>query len=169
MSPRNCISVQVRWMIRRDLKQVLAIENESFEFAWTEDDFLNILRQRNAIGMVAEIDNRIVGMMIYELHKSHLHLLSFAVACEYRRLGVGSQMIDRLVLKLSQQRRQEIVLEVRETNLPAQLFYRSQGFRAIGVHREHYRDSSEDAYVMRFTLPGIEPAPMAPVNRVWHS
>lgn len=150
--PEQMLTVQVRWMIRRDMPEVLKIENESFEFNWTEEDYLACLRHRNRIGMVAEYDNRIVGFMVYEMHKTRLHILNFAVARELRRLSVGKQMIAKLINKLTQQRRREIVLEVRETNLPAQLFYHSQGFRATGVLRGHYEDSPEDAYTMRYGL-----------------
>jgi ribosomal-protein-alanine N-acetyltransferase len=41
---------------------------------------------------------------------------------------------------------------VRETNLPAQLFFRAAGFRAVTVLRDFYRDSDEDAYLMQFGL-----------------
>jgi ribosomal-protein-alanine N-acetyltransferase len=75
-------------------------------------------------------------------------------------------MIEKLVNKLSQQRRQEIVLEVRETNLAAQLFYHSQGFRATGVLRNHYSDSAEDAYVMQYRLDGESSDLGVPVNRI---
>jgi ribosomal-protein-alanine N-acetyltransferase len=163
---KQAISIQVRWMIRRDLPEVLAIEHESFEFKWTEEDFLGCLRQRNCIGMVAEHDGRIVGFMIYELHKAKLQILNFAVARHCRRRGVGGQMVEKLVDKLSQQRRNEIALEVRETNVPAQHFFHSQGFRAVRVLRDHYADSSEDAYVMQFLLDAAEPEAGAPVNRI---
>ena len=163
---KQAVSVQIRWMIRRDMPEVLKIENESFEFNWTEEDFLACLRQRNCIGMVAEHDNRVVGFMIYALHKTRLHILNFAVAGGFRRLGVGAQMIEKLINKLSQQRRQEIVLEVRETNLVAQLFYHNQGFRATGVLRSHYADSAEDAYVMQYRLDGEHSEASLPVNRI---
>jgi ribosomal-protein-alanine N-acetyltransferase len=42
------------------------------------------------------------------------------------------------------------VLEVRETNLPAQLFFRSLGFRAISVLKDFYQDTTEDAYLMHY-------------------
>ena len=58
-----------------------------------------------AIGMVAERGERVLGFMIYELHKTRLHLLNFAVANDARRRGVGSQMVDKLIGKLSSQRR----------------------------------------------------------------
>ena len=50
----------------------------------------------------------------------------------------------------SQQRRNRILLEIRETNLDAQLFFRDSGFRAISVLRDFYDDTTEDAYLMQF-------------------
>ena len=99
------VCVHIRWMIRRDMMEVLDIETQSFEFPWSEDDFIRCLRQRNCIGMVAEHDERVAGFMIYELHRNRLHILNFAVAPEFRRRGVGQQMVKKLVGKLSSQRR----------------------------------------------------------------
>jgi ribosomal-protein-alanine N-acetyltransferase len=144
------VRVHIRWMIRRDMPEVLAIEGESFEFPWLEDDFFRCLQQRNCIGMVAEHEDRVVGFMIYELHKTRIHVLNFAVAEAYRHCGVGSQMIAKLTAKLSTQRRSRIVLEVRETNLAAQLFFRENGFRAVSVLRCYYADTPEDAYLMQY-------------------
>ena len=146
------LAVQIRWLIRRDMADVLRIEHESFEFPWTEEDFLSCLRQRNCIGMVAEHEQKIVGFMIYELHNSKLNILNFAVGDEARRSQVGTQMVQKLVDKLSQQRRNEIILEVRETNLSAQLFFSNHRFRAVSILRGHYDDTAEDAYVMRYRL-----------------
>jgi len=137
-------------MIRRDMAAVLQIEQHSFEFPWTEDEFIRCLRQRDCIGMVAERSEQVVGFMIYELHKNRIHILSFAVHPEFRRQGVGRAMIDKLVSKLAYQRRNRIVLEVRETNLHAQLFFRQLGFRATSVLRSFYEDTPEDAFLMQY-------------------
>jgi ribosomal-protein-alanine N-acetyltransferase len=147
---REQIRVHIRWMIRRDMPEVLLTEQQSFEYAWTEEDFLRCLRQRNCIGMVAEQGEKVVGFMIYELHKSKLHILNFAVHPACRRCGVGSQMVAKLISKLSSHRRTRITLEVRESNLAAQLFFSKQGFRATRVLRAYYEDSGEDAYLMEY-------------------
>ncbi len=147
---RELLRVHIRWMIRRDMPEVLQTEQASFEFPWTEEDFLRCLRQRNCIGMVAEQGEKVVGFMIYELHKAKLHILNFAVHPAWRRLGVGGQMVSKLVSKLSSHRRTRITLEVRETNLVAQLFFRTQGFRAVRVLRTYYEDSGEDAFLMHY-------------------
>jgi [ribosomal protein S18]-alanine N-acetyltransferase len=146
------VRVHIRWMIRRDMPEVLQTEQESFEYSWTEEDFLRCLRQRNCIGMVAEQGEKVVGFMIYELHKNKLHILNFAVNPGCRRFGVGAQMVAKLISKLSSHRRTRITLEVRETNLSAQLFFRKQGFKALRVLRSFYEDSGEDAYLLQYRL-----------------
>ena len=162
------LDVQIRWLIRRDMPEVLRIEQQAFEYPWTDEDFLCCLRQRNCIGMVAERDHQVVGFMVYELHKNKLRILNFAVAAEFRRQGVGTQMVLRLIDKLSQQRRNEILLEVRERNLDGQLFFKTQSFVATNVLRRHYDDTDEDAYIMQFRLDAAAEvsAPFAPRNRI---
>ncbi len=163
-NPQQQVRVHIRWMIRRDMAEVLDIERGSFEFPWFEEDFIRCLRQRNCIGMVAEHGERVVGFMIYELHKTRLHILNFAVAPEFRHRGVGRQMIEKLLGKLSSQRRVRITLEVRETNLAAQLFFKAAGFRAVTVLRSYYEDSPEDAYLMQFRQAN-EDTPLSLPNR----
>lgn len=160
------LRVHIRWMIRRDMPEVLDIERDSFEFPWYEEDFIRCLRQRNCIGMVAEHGERVVGFMIYELHKSRLHILNFAVSADVRRRGVGLQMADKLISKLSSQRRTRVTLEVRETNLAAQLFFRQNGFKATSVLREYYDDSPEDAYVMQYAYETEDQEMILPINRI---
>ncbi|MDB4650650.1 ribosomal protein S18-alanine N-acetyltransferase [Pirellulaceae bacterium] len=165
MSSQTEIAVHIRWMIRRDMPEVLQIEAASFEFPWLEDDFIRCLRQRNCIGMVAEYDDRVVGFMIYELHKNQLRVLNFAVRPDIRRGGIGEQMIQKLIGKLTPQRRNRIILEVRETNLSAQLFFQRAGFRAVSVLRDYYDDTTEDAYVMQYRF--FEEAEASePTNRI---
>jgi ribosomal-protein-alanine N-acetyltransferase len=160
------LSDHIRWMIRRDMSDVLEIERGCFEFPWTEEDFIRCLRQRNCIGMVAEYNEKIVGFMVYELHKDHLHVLNFAVHAELQKQGVGRHMVKKLVSKLSHQRRNRIMLEVRETNLAAQLFFRSLGFRATSVLRDVYDDSVEDAYLMQLCHAASADGGFMPVNRI---
>lgn len=145
----------VRWMIRRDMADVLEIERNAFESPWTGEEFLRNLRKRNCIGMSAEYvgchADRVVGFMIYELHAKHLHVLNFAVAADVRRRGVGTQMVEKLISRLGTgQRRTRITLELRETNVTAQVFFRSLGFVSTGIIHDYYEDTAEDAYLMEF-------------------
>lgn len=166
MERTETVKIHIRWMIRRDMADVLKAEQESFDYAWTEDDFLRCLRQRNCIGMVAETKDRVIGFMIYELHKSRLHVLNFAVAPNFRRSGIGCQMVGKLIGKLSSHRRSKITLAVRERNLSAQLFFRHQDFKAKRVLRKYYEDSGEDAFLMEYRIDDAIEEVIAPFNRI---
>ena len=150
----NKLDVVIRWIIRRDMPEVLEIENSSFDIPWSESDFMHCLRQRRCIGMVAESYEKIVGFIVYDLQHTRIHVFNLAVHPDFRRSQIGTQMIKKLVSKLSHQRRTQILLEVRETNLAAQVFFRAMGFRAISVLREFYDDTVEDGYLMEYRLSG---------------
>lgn len=143
----------IRWAIRRDMPAMTEIERLSFEFPWTEQDFTNALRHRNCIGMVIELgDDNVVGFFVYELFRNRIHVLNLAVHPNWRRMGLGTTIVHKLRSKLSPQRRTKLVVEVRETNLAAQLFFRSCEFKATKVLRDYYKESPEDCYLFEHRL-----------------
>lgn len=141
----------IRWMIRADMPQVLAIEQEAFVCPWEEADFIRVLRMRTCIGMVAVAAEEVVGYMIYELYKSRLDLLNLAVREDCRRTGVGSLMLSKLKGKLSAARRTAITTLVSERNTGAHLWLRHNGFKCVKVERDAFDNwTSDDGYWFRF-------------------
>lgn len=155
----NDLPVLIYWLTRPNMPDVLRIENLCFEFPWCHEDFMCCLRQRNSIAMVAvnRETHDVVGFMIYAVDKGRLDLLNIAVDPQFQRRGVGSRMIERLIDKLGQQRRTEISVTVRETNVDAQLFFREQGFRSISTLRGYFEETDDDAYVFLFKQPLADP------------
>jgi ribosomal-protein-alanine N-acetyltransferase len=136
-----------------DEPQVRLIEDENFEFAWTEEDFEYYRKKKKCVGCVAKFQGKIVGFMIFELLKTRIHVVNFAVAKNFQRMGVGRCLVKNLYRRLSTQQRTRILLEVRERNLAAQLFFRKMGFKAILPLKNYYPDlPDEDAYLMQYRL-----------------
>lgn len=143
----------IRWMTRKDMQSVLACEEAAYGVdAWSEEDFTRCLRQRNCIGMLAEDGDTLRGYMVYELHKTHLHVLNFVVHPAYQRRGVGMHMLAKLIGKLNQQRRTRITLLVNEGNMPALLFFKAMGFLATGIVWDAFPDVKEDGYAMELRV-----------------
>ena len=136
--------VAVRWLIARDVPEVLAIEDAASEHPWQESDFRHYLANRNCISVVAELGDKVLAYMVYQLHTDHLTLLNFAVHPDYRRQGVGTRLLDKLKSKLSSHRRVAIELECRESNIAACLFFRACGFVAEAVRRDAFEAPDED-------------------------
>lgn len=149
------MNVHIRWMIHRDRPEVVAIENASFEFPWREEDFEQCTNVAGCFGRVATVDDKVVGCVVCEFAERKLRVLNLAVLPGYRRRGVGAAMLDYL-----RHFRRRITLEVRETNVSAQLFFRSQGFRATHILHGFYDETDDDAYVMELAPFERSPCPL---------
>ena len=154
---RSRCTGHIRWLIRRDMPEVLEIERESFAQPWDDDDYVRCLRQPNVIGKVLEEDEEVVGYMLYELHKTSLRILRLAVDPWHRRRAVARQLIESLIHKLAPARRTVLAINVRESNLVAQLFLRRLGFTAVAIDQRFYSDTDEDAYCFEFWCAETEP------------
>lgn len=121
----------VRWMVRRDTQSILDIEEKSFDYPWSGDDFIKRLRVANNIGLVLELNEDVVGYCVYGTHKLHMDILRLAVRPDLRRIGCGQRILRNLKDKAERhQARKHIITTVCESSLEAQLFFKSQGFQA---------------------------------------
>lgn len=150
VSDKRQIRVDIRWWIRRDVPATIEIENASFDYPWTEEDFARCRRQQNTNSMVAEYQNAVLGFMFYEFHSTSIEILHFAVHPDFRRKGVGTQMVAKLLAKINRPlgKREFLSLTIRESNLDGQLFFRECGFQAVGVFRNYYEETDDSAYRM---------------------
>lgn len=156
--------------IRQKIREaILPIEQQAFENAWSEEDFCHCLRQRNAGGQVAILDAKVAGFIIHELvSETQFLILTFAVAADRRRQGIGTRLVQYLIDTLKRQHRDEIIAQVRERNLPAQRLFRKLGFRCTEIIADAYDDIDESGYLMRFqskTTLEIQ-SPFHPSNRI---
>lgn len=148
--PQSKTVCHIRWMIRRDYDYIIPIAQQSFPDPWEYRDFVYHQRQRDTIGMVAELNSDVVGYVVYELHKNRIQIINLAVDPKYRRSKIGKAMIDKLIGKLSHERRNRIIAEVRVDNLPDQLFFRSCGFRV--ERTEIHSETGEDFYCFKYRI-----------------
>ena len=74
------------------------------------------------------------------------------VAAEFLRRGIANELVRNLVQRAENEAASAILLEVRESNLPARGLYEKHGFREVGRRGVYYRDPVEDAilYALRF-------------------
>lgn len=157
----------IRWMLRKDLPQVLRIELDAFEHAWTEATFLRWLRHRHVLGYVYEAGDAVLGYMVYEFHKTKLEVVNLAVDPPRWRQGIGKALMDRLKSKLHWERRNRIDFYVWEQNLRGQLFLKSQGFRATGAEPGVWEDTPDEVgYRFLFRLPVPQPPQPETVVRI---
>ena len=85
-----------------------------------------------------------------------LHLVTIAVRPIYQKLGIGERLLFDVLEQARSSALQKIILEVRQSNLPAQALYRKFGFVKIGELPHYYQDDDETAVVMHLNIQDDE-------------
>ena len=136
------IPVRVRWMVSKDLDQVLDLEETGYDAPWSRQNFKEVLMVRNTVGLVAECDKSLIlGFAIYQVSKKSMHVLSLT-ARPVRR-GIGRQLMFHLFGMLNKARN-KIVVNLGDDNVEGHLFLRAMGFEgalhksADSVYRFEY-------------------------------
>jgi ribosomal-protein-alanine N-acetyltransferase len=102
--------------------------------------------------LVAENDAGIAGYVLFAPSSAfRARVLSLAVAPRHRREGVATRLMRGAFDALRGRGFEEVGLEVRVSNTPAQSLYEDLGFVPAGVEESYY-DDGEDAYLMEKSL-----------------
>ena len=144
-------TAQLRWMIRKDMPQVMTIENGGPGSSIQEEEILGMLRNKCTIGMVAELGDEVQGYLVYSLESDTLRIERFRVGEPYRRNGIGRLMAEKMASKLEAQRRTMIEIDLSERDIDSQLFFRAMGFKAVQVIHGSYLNG-DAAYRFRLSL-----------------
>jgi len=143
-----------------DIEQVHAIDVASFKLPWSLRSFrFELTENPNAMLWVAELTsptgNQIIGMIALWIIVDEAHIGTIAVQPDYRRQGVGRDLLVEALLGAYARGASQATLEVRQGNLPAQNMYKQFGFCMVGTRRRYYHDNGEDALLM--TLQPLDP------------
>jgi ribosomal-protein-alanine N-acetyltransferase len=95
------------------------------------------------------------GFAVASLLPPRAELETIAVTPKSQRLGLGERLFQALAAELKAAGVDELVLEVRASNRPAQSFYRALGFVKTGLRPGYYADPIEDAVLMSLPLAAI--------------
>ena len=144
--------VSFRPLTPADLDEVMAIERTSFAFPWSSRFFLQELQVHCARSILAEVDGRIVGYILFWLLPDAIDIHNVAVHTEFRRCGIGRFLLQRVVSEARRRYSIRVTLEVRRSNIAAQRLYEGLGFIATGIRKGYYSDNGEDALAMALNL-----------------
>ena len=143
--------IQISKMCMDDLQGVYDVEKSSFPIPWSISSLEEEMKNMLATYLVAKIDNKIVGYIGMWFVMDECHITNIAVLEEYRRNGIGKQLVNELLKNCKEHGTTYIQLEVRKANIPAQKLYESFGFKIDFNRKNYYKNpdgSHEDAYVM---------------------
>jgi len=151
--------ISIHRMSEHDLLEVVEIEEQSGLSRWgwaayyaelqgANSDLMLVARPVDATIEAAPI----AGYIVARETAGELHINNFAVRSGFRRRGIGTALLERVLQEARNRKANAAFLEVRSTNLAAQALYERSGFQAIARRANYYSDPIEDAVVMTLNL-----------------
>jgi len=139
----------IRRMTLEDIPEVHAIDLLSFSLPWPERSFrFELTENPISRGWVAEVDGIIAAMLVLWFIVDEAHIATIAVHPDFRRQGIGEQILLHALRGVQDEGARRAFLEVRAGNAAAQAMYKKYGFEITGVRPGYYRDNNEDAMLM---------------------
>lgn len=143
--------MQLRKMTEDDLPQVLELQGELAFQDWDEKQFLSEIRANYAYCVVCKDESdRLLGYAVFHLLGSDSELLSIATRGSEQRKGIGTQLLQAGLDKLTEDGDQ-CFLEVRVGNAKARAFYEKHGFELYHSRKKYYSDG-EDAALYKYSV-----------------
>src|SRR4030095_11864034 len=147
-------------MTEHDLLDVVEIEERSGLSRWGWGAYYAELQSHNRNYMLVAHKRQdhqgpasaVVGYIVARLVAGELHINNVAVRESFRRQGIGSVLLTRVVEEARAQGAKVALLEVRVENGAAQALYQKCGFRPIARRNNYYSAPLEDALVMRLNV-----------------
>lgn len=131
-----------------DVLDVSLMEEEIFTIPWSKEDFIESIRDKNNLYLVAFVDGRLGGYCGYRSVLDEAYICNVAVKKEFRRKNIGKSLLTSLIARGKERGIQGFTLEVRFSNEGAIKLYEGLGFVSAGIRKDFYTKPQEDAIIM---------------------
>ncbi|NYB73908.1 ribosomal protein S18-alanine N-acetyltransferase [Sedimentibacter hydroxybenzoicus DSM 7310] len=138
----------VRGIKRDDLDQITEIEKTCFSLPWSRESYERELDNKLAYYQCAEENGVVMGYMGMWRILDECHITNVAVLPQYRKKGVATHLINKMIEICKCSEITQMTLEVRESNIPAINLYKKFGFLEHGKRPRYYQAPIEDAIIM---------------------
>jgi ribosomal-protein-alanine N-acetyltransferase len=136
-------------MTAAHVAQVAQLEKICFHDPWSEKSIASELDNRLSLWLVAVDGERVAGYVGSQSVLGETDMMNIAVHPDYRRQGIGQNLVERLIRELKAQGNHSLMLEVRVSNENARKLYEKLGFVQVGLRKNYYRNPREDACILR--------------------
>ena len=152
VSDRTMADYVIRGMNKGDTKQLAELDKICFAVPWSEQAFVDETENELANYIVAVDNDAVIGYIGYWKVIDEGHITNVAVNPEYRRKGIASSMLSKIIKAAYEDKLYMLTLEVRKSNTAAQKLYEKFGFVPLGERKNYYHLPTEDAVIMTLML-----------------
>lgn len=133
--------------------RIHSVCNESFEFPSLSTQFIINISKRNDFKLlIAEMEGKVIGFagtLFYE-SVGRAELGPIAVDPDYKGRGVGTKLVDDVLMFLNQVSMHRVIVRIKSGNMEGIEFFKRRGFRREVLFRRYTRDREDVVQMVKF-------------------
>jgi len=140
-------NIQISNMSLDDFYEIAPIYNNKFDDFWNASILKSELDNINSKYIVAKLNNTVVGFAGIWFSVDDAHITNIVVHKDFRHNGIGSKLLEVLILLAKQYKKNALTLEVNTKNEYAKKLYLKYNFENLGIRKKYYK-GMDDAFIM---------------------
>ena len=137
------MDIEIRQILLSDLETIKDYLISDFDDFWNYNILKEELISENSKYIVAILNKtEIVGVAGIKIIFDEADIMNIVTKKTYRNVGIGSSLLERLIIISKNLKLSSITLEVNEENIPAIHMYKKFGFKSLGIRKNYYKDKN---------------------------
>ena len=136
------MAIKIEKMNLNHLNGLQEILISDFDDFWSFSTLKEELENENSSYIIGKINNEIIGFAGLKIIFDQADIMNIVIKKTYRNQGIGTLLLENLILLAKDLNISTLFLEVNEQNKPAIHLYEKLGFEKLGVRKKYYNNNN---------------------------
>ena len=133
--------ISIKQINEKDIDLCCKLDSNTISL-WSKKQWADEFKKEGTKIFGLLITNLVIGICVFQVVLDEAQINYFVVNKKFRKKGFGSYLMSYLIKKCEKLNLKKLLLEVSQSNLTAEKFYRRFNFSTVGIRKNYYKDGS---------------------------
>ena len=134
--------ISIKQIFEKDIELCYELDSNTISL-WSKNQWASELKKEGIQIFGILRSNFVIGICVLQVVLDEAQINYFAVRQKYRKRGLGSYLMNYLIMLCKKRKINKLLLEVSQKNIIAEKFYNKFNFSTVGIRRNYYKDGSD--------------------------
>ena len=134
--------ISIKQINEKDIDLCYELDSNTISL-WSKNQWASELKKEGIQIFGILRSNFVIGICVLQVVLDEAQINYFAVRQKYRKRGLGSYLMNYLIMLCKKRNINKLLLEVSQKNDIAEKFYDKFNFSTVGIRRNYYKDGSD--------------------------
>ena len=133
--------ISIKNINEKDIDLCYELDSKTISL-WSKKQWTNELKKEDVKVFGLLLSNLVIGICVFHVILDEAQINFFVITQKYRKKGFGTFLMNYLIKKCEKLNLNKLLLEVSQSNVTAETFYRRFDFSTVGIRKNYYKDGS---------------------------